>query len=108
MNHRFANDPELKKYLRIRSYTGALVLLAVSAGITTISATSPPAPAPVVENCMDPAAPPVFNDAAPGLAPCKAVVSHDIRPAAKRATGTTALPAVAADARADDPPVPTF
>lgn len=109
MNHRFPNDPELKKYLRIRSYTGAVILLAVSAGITAISATSPPPNPQVSANCVDPRAPQVFSDAALDLAGCAPAAPQASRTRAAPPRETRlALPPPSADARADDPPIPTF
>ena len=104
MDPRLTANPELQKFLKMRAIAGGVVLLTVAVGFATLAAFAPPKPAHISVNCVETQAP-TLVDFEQGRVGCATSASA---PAPAPGSAPAAASAPAADAKADDPPIPTF
>ena len=105
MRYPNSSDPDMQRFLRIRSAAGGVILLAAAASFTVLAVVSPPAPEHLSVNCIDvPGA--TLSDAAPDLTGCEP--RREARPTRVRKAEAERLPSPSQEAKADDPPIPTF
>jgi hypothetical protein len=104
VQYNLSNDPELLKFRKMRAYAAAASIAICLTGFGVLTAIAPPRAIQVSVNCVDANPAPTFDDAVPSPIGCVTPP----QPVMAQAAADAAHLVPASDAKADDPPVPSF